>query len=83
MTTLRTVVTRTSGRIFPEIGEWCPLATVGGRAALLSCPRCGATGTVPPESIETNGTVVPSVWCPREGCGWHASVILDDWGPGE
>ena len=31
--------------------------------------------------ISLNGTVTPSVVCPREACGFHKHIVLKDWEP--
>lgn len=47
---------------------WCP----NGHVSLLSYEH---------HSIATDGTVSPSIVCPRNGCDWHVMGRLDGWVP--
>ena len=50
-----------------------------GTKAILVCPR-GHTAALVTHSIAADGTVSPSAVCPVEGCGFHESIRLLDWG---
>ena len=47
---------------------------------LVSCPKCGCVALLDHE-VAADGTVKPSVVCPKEGCGFHDSVRLIGWQP--
>ena len=52
------------------------------RGATIVCPKCGrpmAIGIGSDHGIGDDGTVCPSVVCPREGCGFHEFVQLEGW----
>ncbi len=54
----------------------------GSRTALMSCPQCWVVLSLSRHTIESDGTVKPSVSCfVRAGCFFHASVILEGWKP--
>lgn len=69
---------------------------VGGAwFVLMTCPKCGLesrlTGPIKMAHgamdgcgghvIVDDGTVMPSVECPRDGCGFHQFVKLEEWAP--
>lgn len=60
-------------------GTW-NLWTTGKRRVLFSCPKCGQTGLLNHE-IADDGTVTPSVQCPKTGCGFHEMIRLSGWSP--
>lgn len=49
--------------------------------ALITCPTChkALSVGVGGHSIAEDGTVSPSVVCPRPGCTFHEFVRLADW----
>jgi hypothetical protein len=32
-------------------------------------------------TVDTDGRVMPSYVCPRDGCGFHDHIVLDGWTP--
>ena len=59
---------------------WDHTTTPDDDNANLWCPNGHCSGV--PHSIMADGTVIPSVVCPREGCGFHENVVLQDWDGG-
>lgn len=56
-------------------GSWTRFKTL----VFLRCPRCG-NGAALDHEIADDGTVFPSVECPK-GCGFHDHVKLTGWIP--
>lgn len=48
--------------------------------AVVACPTCDALFTLQNHTIADDGTVRPSVVCPRR-CGYHEFVRLEGWTP--
>lgn len=44
----------------------------------IRCPLCNFSGALD-HDVANDGTVIPSVECPREGCTFHDTVKLLDW----
>lgn len=58
-----------------ERGPWHALV-------MVSCPRCGAaTGPGIRSTIDAEGTVQPSWYCPAGRCNFHGYVRLEGWRP--
>lgn len=57
-------------------GTW-NLWTTGKRKVLFSCPRCNLVALLAHE-IAPDGSVSPSVQCPKEGC-FHDTIRLMGW----
>ena len=55
----------------------------GTRTATVRCPKCLGIASLSGHTIGTDGTVSPSVVCPREdagiACGWHVHLRLLGW----
>ena len=47
----------------------------------VTCPDCGARGTLCEHSIRSDGVVDPSLACPHAGCNFHEHVKLVGWTP--
>jgi hypothetical protein len=56
----------------------------------IKCPSCECACSIQVDehghTIHADGTVTPSVVCPRKRadgtpCGWHEHIRLDDWKP--
>jgi hypothetical protein len=47
--------------------------------AMLSCPN-GHIASLRDHEIAVDGTVTPSVVCPWDGCNFHQSLRLLEWG---
>ena len=60
----------------PAPGQW---RVISG-AVWVSCPTCGQVGTLDHE-VAADGTVSPSLVCPRDGCAFHEYVRLAGWEP--
>jgi hypothetical protein len=58
-----------------ERGTW---KRVGDDVQIV-CPKCGKIAFLD-HDIADDGTVTPSVVCPRERCDWHVMVVLVGWG---
>lgn len=64
----------------PLPGQWVPVIRVNNtRSATIVCPLCGFEGSILDHRIATDGTVSPSVACPREGCTFHDRIHLNGW----
>ncbi len=48
------------------------------RTALVKCPR-GHIASLSEHTIAADGTVSPSLVCPRWGCDFHENVVLLGW----
>lgn len=61
-------------------GEWLPIThpVSGKKSAVVCCPGCGKPGSLMDHQIAADGTVSPSLICPRE-CGFHDTVKLGGW----
>ncbi len=57
---------------------WKPLQTPAGKSADYTCPN-GHVGELTDHTIAKDGTVSPSVVCPRGGCGFHDYIRLIGW----
>lgn len=51
-----------------------------GVLADLWCPN-GHVGMLVTHTVAPDGTVNPSIVCPRKGCDWHVWGRLLDWTP--
>lgn len=51
----------------------------GKRTAILSCPDCGQSVSLRNHDIAADGSVTPSLVCPRSGCTFHDYVKLEGW----
>lgn len=60
-------------------GAQSACAACENRTALMSCPECGKICSLSQHIIQPDGTVTPSVVCPREGCTFHDYVKLEGW----
>lgn len=63
-------------------GTWRPLQDrdKSGRlyySAMVCCPGCEKVCSLLDHTIDSDGTVNPSLGCPF--CSFHEFVILDDW----
>lgn len=49
--------------------------------AIVKCPKCGRECGVgkATHSIAADGTVMPSMICPHDGCDFHEYVTLFGW----
>lgn len=63
-------------------GTWKGLQRPVGRSASFTCPVCGQTGALTDHEIAEDGTVSPSVVCPRDGCTFHEYIKLEGWQDG-
>ncbi len=52
----------------------------GRRTALVKCSH-GHIASLSEHTIAVDGTVSPSLVCPREGCDFHEVVKLEGWSP--
>ncbi len=52
----------------------------GQRTALVKC-RNGHIASLSDHTIAPDGTVSPSLVCPREGCDFHEVIKLEGWSP--
>jgi hypothetical protein len=50
----------------------------GKRSATVCCAN-GHSAHLADHSIAPDGTVLPSLFCPEEGCTWHQHVKLLGW----
>lgn len=57
-----------------------PWWTFMGEGILLACPF-GHTALLEDHEVLDDGTVQPSAECPHEGCTFHETIRLMDWGP--
>ena len=57
---------------------WTEFKTTTGRSADYVCPN-GHLGGLGDHTIADDGTVSPSVVCPRPGCDFHDHIRLVDW----
>ena len=64
-----------------ERGTWRYQKLPDGRSALFACPLCGYGASLSDHTIAPDGTVSPSVVCPKEGCTFHESIRLEAWRP--
>lgn len=55
----------------------------GVLTASLSCPYCGNVASLSQHTIEPDGTVKPSVVCPKSECDFHFYIKLEGWNPDE
>jgi hypothetical protein len=60
-------------------GTWRPLKDGTRLSASISCPRCGALGTLLDHEIHDKGIVTPSIVCPDDECGFHEMAKLEGW----
>jgi len=61
-------------------GSWKPFTKATGEpSAAFTCPVCGTTGMLFDHAIAPDGTVTPSVVCPKEGCTFHEMIRLEGW----
>lgn len=58
-------------------GGWHHVVLDGRATVVAYCPKCGVEGYLDDHRIAADGTVSPSVVCPREGCGFHDNVSLE------
>jgi len=58
---------------------WGPNSYAGVLADIW-CPK-GHVGILTQHTVMPDGTVHPSLVCPREGCDWHVWGRLLDWTP--
>lgn len=49
-------------------------------AVMFKCTN-GHIGTLMDHQITNDGTVSPSVVCPKDGCGYHEWIKLEGWTP--
>ncbi len=56
--------------------EW--IADHTQRSVTMKCPN-GHIGSLDDHRIHDDGTVEPSVVCPRDGCDFRDAVVLADW----
>lgn len=59
-------------------GTWKELLCPDRVSATITCPHCGAYGSIDEHFISNIGEVTPSVICPNE-CGFHDVVVLEGW----
>lgn len=64
----------------PPPMQWsaCHPSTIRRYKATMTCSN-GHTLTLRQHVIERDGTVWPSVRCPKKGCPFHAYVRLNNW----
>lgn len=62
-------------------GTWKPLATHKRRSATITCPECGAVGSLDGHGIHKDGRVWPPVMCPNESCDFQDEIQLVSWAP--
>lgn len=61
-------------------GTWLRITADGKPTARMTCPLCGATGTLVDHTIDHLGNVTPSVDCTQ--CQYHETgVVLVGWAP--
>lgn len=77
-------IPRYLGRDDPPPLTWkaCHPSTVSRFKAEMTCPY-GHGMTLKGHAIDSDGTVRPSVVCPKPGCSFHEFVRLVDWDFGE
>lgn len=61
-------------------GQWTPTRASTGKSAVIACPKCGIHGGLD-HSIAADGTVMPSLVCPTNGCDFHEWGKLEGWSP--
>ena len=61
--------------------QWKKLYTSDGVSATMHCPECLERSSLYDHEIDEDGTVKPSVVCPRDSCSFHDHVRLLDWPP--
>jgi len=63
--------------------QWlpCHASTMHRFKATMACSR-GHVLTLGGHSIDADGTVMPSVVCPKPGCSFHTYVRLEGWTAG-
>lgn len=67
------------GSIDFEKGVWQRVTNgIGGKTALITCPKCGYYVSLSTHTIADNGVVTPSLVCPHE-CDFHENVTLENW----
>lgn len=49
-----------------------------GMTPFIRC-ACGLCMGIGDHTVESDGTINPSVWHDVPECGWHVMAILDDW----
>jgi len=59
-------------------GTWKGGSRPEGRTALFACSN-GHIGSLSDHDIADDGTVLPSVVCPHEGCDFHEFIKLEGW----
>lgn len=57
------------------VGVKVDVDTIGDYKVVVTCPSCGGRADLTDHTIERDGTVSPSLICPRE-CGWHDTAKL-------
>lgn len=60
-------------------GKTISVKCANGHISTLWSRRDGKDSTH--HTIADDGTVTPSVVCPREKCDWHENIVLVDWKP--
>jgi hypothetical protein len=60
-------------------GEWRLLKARGKLSAMVRCPKCGLEASLLDHEIAADGTVTPSMQCPKDGCDFHETVLLEGW----
>ena len=58
---------------------WSP-SELPGIKAILWCPK-GHSAILTNHTVDIDGTVHPACICPKNGCGFHDNVRLEDWDP--
>lgn len=61
-------------------GHYARVVLDGKPTAVMCCPGCGIKSYMSDHDIAADGTVNPSVGCPKD-CGYHEFVVLEDWTP--
>ena len=56
--------------------KWMRAVNTG--RVLVFCPGCNKFAAVDHE-VHPNGTLMPSLQCPFEGCDFHDYVVLQGW----
>ena len=67
------------GNVNEVKGVWELASTPAGYTALMSCPECGKIAALSDHTIEEDGSVHPSVVCPRDNCTFHKHIQLEGW----
>ena len=77
-------IPRYFGRDDPPPLTWkaCHPSTISRFKAELTCPD-GHGMTLKGHTVSSDGTVKPSVVCPKHGCSFHEFVRLIDWDFGQ